>query len=443
MTAMLRMAIARDADVVIARKRIRQLAEAAGFDALSQTRLATAASELIRNAFRYAGGGTVESWISLVGARQALHLRVSDGGPGIPHLDDVLKGRYRSRTGLGQGIIAARRLSDEFRMDAPAGGGTRVEIMKYLPPATRIFDDRAALAFQQSLAAERDGDPYAEVQHQNHELLAVLDSLRERHREVERLNAELVERGVALENEARIAELARRTAAAATRAKSDFLAMMSHELRTPLGAILGYARLIEEGVGGPVTPEQQRYIERIAAAQRHLLGLIDEILSFAKLDSGTLPMALGPVPMNALVSLAHGMIAPQLAARGLEYTGGPVPDGLAALADRDKLTQIVVNLLSNALKFTPAGGSIAVNVRDAGGMVSLSVTDTGRGIPPERLEEIFEPFVQVERSALAAGEGVGLGLAISRALARAMGGDLTATSVVGAGSCFTLTIPRG
>ena len=127
MIALLRMDIARDADVVIARKRIRRLAEAAGFDALSQTRLATAASELIRNAFRYAGGGTVESWISRDGTRQAIHLRVSDDGPGIPHLDDVLLGRYRSQTGLGLGIIAARRLSDEFRMEAPAGRGTRVE----------------------------------------------------------------------------------------------------------------------------------------------------------------------------------------------------------------------------------------------------------------------------------------------------------------------------
>ena len=217
---------------------------------------------------------------------------------------------------------------------------------------------------------------------------------------------------------------------------------MSHELRTPLGAILGYARLIEEGVGGAVTPEQLQYIERIAAAQRHLLGLIDDILAFAKLDSGTLPLALAQVAVLDLVGVAHGMIAPQLDARGLHYGVESMTPALTALADPDKLLQIVVNLLTNAMKFTPAGGTISIAAHDDAGTMTLSVVDTGRGIPADRLEEIFEPFVQVERSAHGAGDGVGLGLAISRALARAMGGDLVVTSVAGEGACFTVTLPR-
>ena len=218
LTTLLRLEVRRDDDVVIARKRVRQLAGAMGFDGLSQTRLATAASELIRNAHRYAGGGTLDCWLSHDAIRQALHIRVRDDGPGIPHLDTVLGGQYRSTTGLGLGIAGARRLADEFRIEAPAGKGTEVEIAKYLPSGARPFDERAAVAFAAMLASERGGDPYAEMQHQNQELLVVLETLRDRQREVERLNAALLERGILLEAEARVAESARRAAAEASRA---------------------------------------------------------------------------------------------------------------------------------------------------------------------------------------------------------------------------------
>jgi signal transduction histidine kinase len=442
MPPLLQLELQNDEDVVLARRRVRQLAAALGFDSQAQTRIATAASELVRNAYRYANGGRVDCWLTEAHPDRIFHLRVRDDGPGIPHLASVLGGTYKSTTGLGLGLIAARRLADDFFIEAPVGAGTTVEIRKLVPRGAPPFGQHEAAHFADLLARERRNDPFAEVQHQNQELLRVLAELRERNREIERLNAALERRGAELVVHAAAADEARQLADEASRAKSDFLAMMSHELRTPLGAILGYARLIELGAAGPVTAEQAVYLGRIATAQGHLLGLIDNLLSFARLDSGKLPLDPERVLLGELCSATHTLTQPQIAARGLRYRCMEVPPDLAVFADRGKVLQILVNLVSNAIKFTDAGGEISLAVDAAGDAVHVAVHDTGRGIPPSQLEAIFEPFVQVERPLRGTGEGVGLGLAISRELARAMGGDLQVASTLGTGSVFTLTLPR-
>jgi PAS domain S-box-containing protein len=240
----------------------------------------------------------------------------------------------------------------------------------------------------------------------------------------------------------REAELARAHAEQANAAKARFLATMSHELRTPLNAIGGYAELLEMGIQGPVTDGQQDYLSRVRRAQQRLLALIDDVLSFAKLEAGRMEFQTASVDVRALLAETEALVAPQIAARGVDYRP-QLCDGLVARADARKVQQVVLNLLSNAVKFSDPGATLTLSARAEGEQVLVAVADTGRGIPPEQCEAIFSPFVQVDASLTRPAQGTGLGLAISRELARGMGGELTVESEVGVGSTFTLMLPRG
>jgi signal transduction histidine kinase len=218
---------------------------------------------------------------------------------------------------------------------------------------------------------------------------------------------------------------------------------MSHELRTPLNAIAGYVELIEMGLRGPVTEEQLEDLRRIRASQRLLLGLVNNVLNFAKLEIGRVNFDLADVPVNETLAGLEQLIAPQLLAKSMRYEYQACEPNLTVRADQEKVQQIVLNLLSNAIKFTPPGGAVTLACREAANHVLIEVGDNGRGIPPDKLERIFEPFVRIDTGFARATEGTGLGLAISRDLARAMEGELTVTSKEGQGSCFMLKLPRG
>jgi signal transduction histidine kinase len=238
------------------------------------------------------------------------------------------------------------------------------------------------------------------------------------------------------------AEVARAKAEAANKAKMEFLAVMSHELRTPLNAIGGYAELIELGIKGPVTPAQVEDLQRIRRSQAHLLGLINDIMNFVRLETGRVVFHNSRHYVRDLLDTIEALTRPQMRMKGIEM-GEPICDEtLEVWGDRDKIQQILINLVSNSIKFTTPGGRITVRCEASDANVLMHVEDTGRGIPQEKLVEIFDPFVQVNPQLSRSQDGVGLGLAISRDLARGMGGDLTATSEEGRGSTFTLCLPR-
>jgi PAS domain S-box-containing protein len=255
-----------------------------------------------------------------------------------------------------------------------------------------------------------------------------------------KVTRDLTERRIALQREI---EDARRLAEseAANRAKSGFLAAMSHELRTPLNAIGGYAQLMQEGIAGPVSPQQHEYLGRIRSSQLHLLGIVNDLLNYGRIDSGEIHYDLIPLSLHDVVGRVIGMVTPQAQRKRLRLEQRPGELEVFALGDQLKTEQIVLNLMSNAVKFTPEEGTVSVSWGLHDGAATIDVRDTGPGVPEDMQDAIFDPFVQLGRSLTSTQEGAGLGLAISRDLARAMNGDVTVESTPGSGATFTLRLP--
>jgi PAS domain S-box-containing protein len=255
-----------------------------------------------------------------------------------------------------------------------------------------------------------------------------------------KVTRDLTERRLAQQREVddarRLAE-----AEASNRAKTGFLAAMSHELRTPLNAIAGYAQLMQEGVGGDVSDQHHDYLTRIRNSQQHLLGIVNDLLNYSKLEAGGVTYEREHIFAHEVLDGVLAMVTPQIERKQLRLTRGDCSPDVVAIADRLKVEQVVLNLLSNAVKFTPEGGAITVFCRRDDQTVTIAVRDTGPGIPEDKLEAIFDPFVQLGRTLTSKHEGAGLGLAISRDLARAMDGDVNVRSIEGQGAEFTLRLP--
>jgi signal transduction histidine kinase len=303
------------------------------------------------------------------------------------------------------------------------------------------MDEHEEERLMQSVALQNATAVFLARQRAEEELLRTKAELEAKTQELMRslsaMEASLSERDRARSD----AEEAKRAAQAANEAKGRFLRMISHELRTPLGAIGGYAALMHEGIHGPLTEAQRESIQRIRYNQQHLLGLVDQLLDFARLEAGRYRLKSEAVAVDDVVASVLPMIEPQMAQGELKIDVVMEDHGCVAHADRERVQQIVLNLLSNSVKFTEPGGTVTIRASAREQLIDVEVEDTGIGIPPAQLEEVFESFMQVAPSLTPEG-GTGLGLAISRQLALAMGGDLTARSRLGRGSTFTLTLPR-
>jgi signal transduction histidine kinase/CheY-like chemotaxis protein len=427
-----RVELRHDEGVVTARQTARDIAELLGFDRLEQTRIATAVSELARNARRYAGGGQVRIRCSA----GRLHIEVADSGPGIPNLDEIMRGEYTSSTGLGRGLVGVRLLMDEFEISAPAGRGTRVEVAKRLPRAAPVPDARV---LRDELGRRGSRSPFEEVSRQNEELLQALGEVRNRQQALVAVNRELEEtnQGVV----ALYAELDDRADQLrdADERKSRFLADMSHELRTPLNSIIALSELLLSGKPslGDGQMTQVGFIRRVAEDQ---LRLVADLLDIAKIEAGRLELELDDVSLPELVVILRGQLRPLVKAEGVELRFAFPDDAASLRTDEGKLMQILRNLVSNALRFT-VEGEVVIAAAIEGDTARFEVTDTGIGIAAEDLPRIFDEFVQIPGTLQKSGQGTGLGLPLARKLAALLGGRIDVKSTAGVGTAFTVTIP--
>jgi len=423
-------------DLVAARRRARQIAALLGFDDQDQTRIATVASEIARNALRYGGGGRIEFGIDSRDGTEALTMSVVDRGPGIKNLDDVLSGRYESKTGMGIGLVGARRLMDDLQITT-APGGTTVTIKKNLGPRAPALTGDMVRRLVDELAKQRAESPLEEIQQQNAELLNALGQLSERQEELERLNQELEDtnRGVL----ALYAELDEKAESLrrADQVKTRFLSDMSHEFRTPVNSILALTRLLDEL---PLTGEGRKQIALIGRAATDLESLVNDLLDLAKIEAGKIEIRPAEVDVANVFSALRGMLRPLLLNRSLALVFDET-DGLPMMfTDEGKLSQILRNFISNALKFTEAG-EVRISASQVGQSIRFSVADTGIGIAPEDQERIFEEFTQVHHALQKNQKGTGLGLPLTRKLATLLGGRVGVHSAPGVGSTFWAEIP--
>lgn len=421
-----------------------------GFSCGDATRITTALAEIARNALVYGQGGTVAFFIAdEPDGSQALVVHVVDEGPGIPDLDVVLAGQYGSRTGMGLGITGSRALMDGFQIESAAGAGTRVLMSKLLPRSTPRIGTADLARLTDALIARGDGSPFGELQLQNQELLNALEEITRRQAEIEQLSQ------VAEASRAR-AEAAQLVAERSVVVQERFMALTTHEIRTPLNAMLGYLELLEMELSGTLTEKQAGYLLRMQRACKHLVGVTNDFLLMAKGQAGHLEIARHAGAARHVISEAAALVAPQAAARDVEIALAETTERVMYLGDSDRVRQVLVNVLGNAVSFTPSGGSIrvtAARVDDpppgselvGGPWCAIRVDDSGPGIAPDKLASVFEPFVQVAAVSQHGRRGTGLGLTVSRQLALLMGGDLTAegSAGIGGGAAFTLWLADG
>ncbi|HXB73681.1 MAG TPA: ATP-binding protein [Candidatus Acidoferrales bacterium] len=436
----LSVAVQTESDVVAARQRARHIAAYLGFDVHQQTKLATAVSEIARNVFNYGGGGRVEFSIEGQTAPQVLVIRATDSGPGIADLACILEGRYQSANGMGLGIMGARRLMDTFEIESAPGRGVAIRMTKALPLRARVVTPPSLVHLLDELASQQPPGALGEMRQQNRELLATLNELGARQDELVRLNRELEDtnRGVvALYAELdEKAEHLRRS----DETKSRFLSNMSHEFRTPLNSILALTRLLLDRADGDLGGDQERQVFFIRKSAESLSELVNDLLDLAKVEAGKIALHPAEFEVKNLFGALRGMLRPLLANASVNLVFEE-PEGLGAVvSDEARLSQILRNLISNALKFT-VRGEVRVSARRDGGRVIFAVADTGIGIDAADLDRIFQEFTQLDSPIQRTVKGTGLGLPLSRKLAGLLGGSVSVESVPAVGSTFRLEIP--
>jgi signal transduction histidine kinase/CheY-like chemotaxis protein len=434
--------LSHETDFLLARQRAKQVAALLGFDHQDQTRIATAVSEIARNAFEYADSGRVEYFVDRDGASaEASRLRIviSDHGKGIPQLDAIWAGTYKSRTGMGLGIIGARRLLDTLDVET-SDRGTVVTLVKRLPSSVPAPPSPDELA--RSLAANVVNSHNA-LRDQNQELLTLLNELRARESELQYVNQELADtnRGVLvlyteLEDKAEAVQQA-------SEMKTRFLSGVTHELRTPLNSIVSLARLLLAHVDGNLNQEQEKQVQFILRSAQNLTEMVNDLLDLAKIEAGKTEIKRTNFTVQDLFAGLRGMFRPLVVNEAVILTFLNPEQPMQLHTDEGKLAQILRNFISNALKFTEKG-SVTVSAEADSSVpeaVVFSVKDTGVGIAPEHIELVMQEWGQVEETTHNKQKGSGLGLPLARSLAGVLGGSVDFTSTPGVGSTFRVTVP--
>jgi signal transduction histidine kinase len=435
----LSLSVSTEFDVIAARQRARQIAEACGFGALDQARISTVVSELARNIYNYAGTGSVSFAISGVGAPQKLFITLEDQGTGIADLEQILSGNYRSTSGMGLGILSARRLMEDFDITSSAAG-TRITVGKqFLLQATFISADTfrsiitkfEALPNQVALSEARHQnreltDALSALQTRQDELLLVTTRLEERNRNIEALNDLLDDKAVALQQ--------------ADRSKDEFLATLSHELRGPLSAAGMAATLLQPA--GVSSERANQMGELIGRQVAHMSRLVEDLLDVSRVSRGLVQLEKAPLELAGIVAAAVEQM--QSAADQKHHHVEQQLEGgsLLVLGDRTRLIQVLSNLLGNAIRYTASSGQIHIALEKRGPMAVLRVSDNGIGITAELMPRLFDLYVQAEVSSDRTAGGLGLGLALVKNLVEAHKGSVAAYSAgKGKGSAFTVQLP--
>jgi len=452
-TLLLTCEIRTELDVVFVRQRARQIAALLSFDAQAQTRISTAVSEIARNAFLYAMGGRAQFSIE-GGSPEGLVIRISDRGKGILNLPSILAGTYKSATGMGVGLLGARRLMDTFRADTVPGHGTTIELGRALPAQAPRVTPELVARIGEELGRVTPAGLMEEIRQQNNDLLNAFDELRSRQLDLDRMyrevaeanrrmtdvNNELNDKADALERISTSERVARAQAEAAVATRDELLAIVSHDLRNPLGVIVTSAAVLQQStLDGAEGRMVQKSASVILRSADRMTRLIADLLDLAQIQAGTLAVEQRAEDLESIVREVLEMLRPLAATSELKLDGFATA-GVLVQCDRGRILQIVSNLVGNALKFTPRGGSVFIGAHVSGDEVLCFVRDTGQGIAEQELPRVFDRFWKDHRNNRT---GIGLGLCIVKGLVEAHAGRIWVESTLGTGTTFFFTLPLG
>jgi signal transduction histidine kinase len=429
--------VRRESDIVKVRERVRRLAREVGFDSTTQIKITTAVSEVTRNIYEYAQSGIISLALCERGADVGLMVTARDDGPGIDGttLRAIMRGSYQSTSGLGVGLSGTRKLMDEFDIQTASGEGTRVSIVKWLPRAAGVTAKSRLDELREHLGADTDAVAVEELQQQNRDFIEILSELEKKRAQLEQLNEELNKANREL-NEAntKLREL--------SELKEEFLALTTHDLRSPLTVISGVISFFTSGRLGELSPEQKNMVAMMERNAQSLIELVNDLLDASKIESGTMRLDITSINLRGLIDELRETMEPLAREKEIRLDDKLPPDLPLVEADRTKLRRILVNLLSNALKFTPKGGLVQIRAEGLDGRVRLSVADTGVGIAPEDVARLFDKYEQARSRATRGEKGTGLGLYITKQLVELHGGEITVDSTPGHGSTFSFTLPK-
>jgi signal transduction histidine kinase len=429
--------VRREGDIVKVRERVRRLAREIGFDSTTQIKITTAVSEVTRNIYEYAKSGAISLSLAERELDFGLLVTARDDGPGIDEatLRSIMRGNYQSSSGLGVGLSGTRKLMDEFDIQTKPNEGTRVTLVKWMPRGladdvkSRIEELRA------HLGEDVEDSMVEELQQQNRDFVKILGELEDKREQLEELNRQLNETNHELnEANAKLRELAEM--------KEEFLALTTHDLRSPLTVISGVISFFTSGRLGELSPEQKNMVSMMERNTQNLIELVNDLLDASKLESGTMRLDIASFDLREVLNeLRETMLLPLAKEKGIELVETFPKDLPAVEADRAKLRRILLNLLSNALKFTQKGGRVEVRADLQDERVRVSVSDTGVGIAPEDVDRLFDKYEQTRSRATRGEKGTGLGLYITKQLVELHGSAITVKSELGKGSTFSFTLP--